>query len=161
MSKVLESLKIEDAADIAAAAGLSDNRSAAFVFADGSATWPEAYSADIDAALKTDWRGAASRSVIARSIKAHASQRINAVLKDHATQINISAYGTVLVAKSVTSTLTEKEQEEIDILIACQKWVSDVLAKSRELAKAGDRTYELEVHWPDPPAGIAEIIEAL
>lgn len=119
-----------------------------------------------DAVLIEDdgtWRVAGAADLLAPKIKAECSRRIRAVIKDDATQRNLTAYGADLVAKvSVDgATLDATEAAHLAIVRSIRQWVGVMLAKSRELVAAADDTFEDNAHWPDPPAGAADLAEAV
>lgn len=108
-------------------------------------------------ALADDWRTANLPALV----KTECSHRINLVLKDSTTQINMTALGTRLTRKEATSTLDAGETATLDLLEAAQAWVAAMQGKARDLALAGDLTFDDDAHWPAAPAGLSDLVALL
>lgn len=94
-------------------------------------------------------------------IKAEVSKRINAVLKDIVTQINMTAYGTSLTRLEASGQITNEQLVTLNILNSAQAWVLVIKNKGRELIEAQDTTYKSDSHWIDPPPGVREVVQLL
>lgn len=95
---------------------------------------------------------------VSQAPKDEAGRRVQLVLKDAATQRNMTATAAKLVRHESLGTIGAQEQYVLDMLEAIQTWVENTLIKGRELAANEDPTYEDESHWTDPPNGWETII---
>ncbi len=109
------------------------------------------------------WRVATASDLLAPAIKTECSRRIRAVIKDDATQRNLTAYGADLVAVvSIDGgTLDSQQSTDLATIRATRLWVSAMLATCRTLIVAADATYADDAHWPAAPAGAADLAESL
>lgn len=115
-----------------------------------------------DARLVRDagaWVVARPADQLARKIKAECRRRIVAVVKDTATQANIAAWASELLARRVLDKgkLSTSEQADIATAREIRAWVEAMLDTSRNLIAASEAGFADDEHWPAPPAGAAAL----
>lgn len=97
--------------------------------------------------------------ITAEMVRAEAGRRIGAVLKDEATQRNMTALASHFIRKEAANAITDAEKATLDLLDAAQGWVQSTLSTGRTLAATTG--YDDDSKWPAPPAGLADLVAQL
>lgn len=95
--------------------------------------------------------------IVDATIKAACSRRINAVLKDRTTQINMVGAAVALARKEAAETITEGEAGTLALLQAGQDWVRSMQEASRDLIADEGTGWEDDASWPPAPSGLADL----
>ena len=100
-----------------------------------------------------------SGAVLAATIKAACSRRINAVLKDRTTQLNMVGAAVALARKEAAETIGEGEADTLALLQAGQEWVGAMQQASRDLIADDGTGWEDDASWPAAPVGLADLAD--
>lgn len=100
------------------------------------------------------------KELLKAAVKSETSRRINEVLKDQITQLNMTAYSISLARAENKNSITPAQLQHLNLLNTVQVWVFNMRQKGRELAAAGDESFRDDRHWPPPPEGVKAFVES-
>lgn len=103
------------------------------------------------------------RDPLRAAIKRECARRIVAVLKDNATQANLQAYASELLARRLLDKdkLSASDAADLETARAAWAWVGAMQERCRELVAASEADYAADERWPAPPDGTAALVARL
>lgn len=96
--------------------------------------------------------------VTSSMVKAEARRRIISVLKDEATQRNMTALASQLVNKKLDGVIDAAGTATLASLNQAFDWVQAMQQAGRDMAATLDPDYQNDMKWPAVPAGLAALV---